>query len=145
MPHVHHIHASPPPHTHTHHRLLRCVHAASQIIAAIGLPAGSALRTLPAPVRRKLAQAQHIGLGGDISKHLPVLEPVFRHVMEHGADGVDDGTGAQATLGDRNSGISQKEFVGLLSQVCLPAPPPTKRRRPNAPRLGPHTQWLIRS
>ena len=71
-------------------------------------------------MRRKLAQAQGIGLGTDISKHLPVLEPVFRHVMAHSADQDGDEQGpTNDSLGDRNSGISQQEFVGLLSLVNL--------------------------
>ena len=84
-----------------------------QIIAMMNLPKNSALRSLPAATRRRLAQAQRIGLGSDISKHLPVLEPVFRYVMNHSG-----GEPEEDSVANRDSGISQEEFVGLLSQVC---------------------------
>lgn len=102
----------------------------ANILRAARISRLSPLATLPANVRRMLAQAQAAGLGGDVVRHLPVMEPVFRHIMERyvaAGRAAGAGTTEMGVVSEVRDGITEAEFVGLLSQVSehLHVMPPT--------------------
>lgn len=54
----------------------------ARLLSRIGVRAGDALASLPSPPLRLLALACEATKSTEVSRHLPVLEPLFRHVTE---------------------------------------------------------------
>lgn len=114
---------------------------AAESLYEIGVRQGHALASTPLPALRQLQESFEADPINDITAHLPVLEPLFRHISStHGSSGADgsdadasngvDMSGAASSHGmaigagvlHPQEGITETEFVGLLTRLStLPA------------------------
>lgn len=105
---------------------------AAESLYEIGVRQGHALASTPLPALRQLQEAFEADPINDITAHLPVLEPLFRHISsaqgngggesEEGAEGLDLQAGSitgisGASILHPQEGITENEFVGLLTRL----------------------------